>query len=106
MDVENRDVAAAGVDGEEKGVIVAESEGALRFERVGDASAAAALSVVGDAFAQGAVGVSLEGDDFILVGGVGHDEDSAGSAFGLCRGESWKCSANSDGEHQETSSYF
>jgi hypothetical protein len=23
----------------------------------------------------------------------------------LGRGESWKCSANSDGEHQETSSY-
>ena len=106
VDVEDGDVAAAGVDGEEKGVVLAEGERALRLKWVGDASAAAAVGVVGDAFAEGAVGGAFEGDDFVFVRGVGHDEDSAGGVFGLCRGKSWKCGANSDGEHQETSSYF
>jgi hypothetical protein len=98
VDVEDGDVAAAGVDGEEEGVVVAEGEGALRLEWVGDTSAAAAVGVIGDAVAERAVGGAFEGDDFVFVGGVGHDEDGASYIFGLGRGESWKCGANSDGE--------
>jgi hypothetical protein len=63
------------------------------------------VGVIGDAVAERAVGGPFEGDDFVFVGGVGHDEDGASYIFGLARSESWKCSANSDGEHQETSSY-
>jgi hypothetical protein len=37
------DVAAAGVDGEEKSVFLAEGERALRLKRVSDAAAAAAV---------------------------------------------------------------
>jgi len=99
VDVEDRDVAAAGVDGEEKGVVLAEGEGALRFEWVGNASAATAVGLVGDAFAEGAVGGAFEGDDFVFARVVGHDEDSAGGVVGLGRGENWECGANSDGEH-------
>jgi len=60
VNVEDGDVAAAGVDGEEEGAVVADSEGALGFERVGDASAAAAVGVVGDAVAECAVGVACK----------------------------------------------
>jgi predicted secreted protein len=77
----------------------------LRLKWVGDASAAAAVGVVGDAVAESTVGGAFEEDDFVFVGVVSHDEDGAGRVAGLCRGESWKCSANSDGEDQETSSY-
>jgi hypothetical protein len=105
VDVEDGDAAAAGVDGEEKGVVLAKGERALRLKWVGDASAAAAVGVIGDAFAEGAVGVAFEGDHFVFVGGVGHDEDGAVGIFWLGRGESWECGANSDGEDQETSSY-
>jgi hypothetical protein len=106
VDVEDGDVAAACVDGEEEGVVLAEGERALRLKRVGGASAAAAVGVVGDAVTEGAVGVAFEGDDFVFARVVGHDEDSAGGIVGLCRGKNWECGANSDGEHQETSSYF
>src|SRR5258705_532123 len=41
-----------------------------------------------------------------FIGVVVHDEDGAGCIFELGRGESWKCGANSDGEHEETSSYL
>lgn len=104
MDVEDGDAAAARVDGKEKRVVLAEGERALRFKRISDASAAAAVGVVGDAFAEGAVGAAFEGDDFVFVGGVGHDEDSAG-VVGLGGGKSCACGAHSDGEQQETSSY-
>ena len=106
VNAEDGDVAAAGVDGEEKGVVLAKGERALRLEWISDASAAAAIGVEGDAVAEGAVGGAFEGDDFVFVGGVGHDEDGASGVFGLGRGESWECGANSDGEHQETSSYL
>ena len=82
MDVEDGDVAAAGVDAEEEGVVLAKGEGALGFERVGDASAAAAVGVIGDAFAEGAVGGALESDDFVFIGIVRHDKDIAISADG------------------------
>jgi hypothetical protein len=52
VDIEGGDVAAAGIDGEEEGAVVAEGEGALGFEGVGGASAAAAVGVVGDALAE------------------------------------------------------
>jgi hypothetical protein len=78
----------------------------LRFERVGNASAATTVGLEGNAFAEGAVGGALEGDDFVFARVVGHDEDSADGVVGLCRGKSWECGANSDGEHQETSSYL
>jgi len=99
VDVEDGDGAAAGVDGEKEGAVVAEGEGALGFERVGDASAATAVGVVGDAVGEGAVGVAFEGDNFVFVGGVSHDENCASCVFGLGKGESWECGANSDGEH-------
>ena len=106
MDVEDGDAAAAGVDSEEEGVVLAEGERALRLKRVSDASAAAAVGVVGDAVAETTVSGTFEGDHFVFVGVVGHDEDGANCVGGLCRGKSWECGANSDGEHQETSSYL
>ena len=101
VDVEDGDAAAAGVDGEEEGVVLAEGERALRLKWVGDASAAATVGVVGDAVAESSVGGAFEGNDFVFVGVVGHDEDGAGCVAGLCSGKSWKCGANSDGEDQE-----
>jgi hypothetical protein len=55
---------------------------------------------------EGAVGAAFKGDGFVFVGVVGHDEDCASCVAGLCRGKSWECGANSDGEHKEITSYL
>ncbi len=106
MDAEDRDVAAARVHCEEERVVLAEGQGALRFERVAGPSAAATMRVIGDTAAESAIGSAFEGDHLILVGVIGHYEYGTGGVVGLGRDKDWESDPNSNGKHQETSSYL
>src|SRR5580704_12725455 len=81
--VEDGDVAAAGINCEKERMILSERERSLGGERIGETTTAAASGGEGVAPGQSAVGIARVGDDLIVTCVVGHNEDCAGGCVSL-----------------------
>jgi hypothetical protein len=101
MDSKHGEVTAAGVDGKEQSAVLAESQGALRFEGIVVAAAAATAGGEFVGLLQGAIGGSFVGDDFVPVDGIGHDEDGMVRMLVLCVAVGWGNDADGERDHPE-----
>jgi hypothetical protein len=87
-------------------MILAQGQRALRFEGVVVAAAAAASGGEFVGCLQRAVRGSFVGDDFIVAGGIRHDEDCTLGMLVLCVTEGWGDDTDRERDHPEDVTYL